>query len=91
MVDHTVGKGGHLGGVELPAQVPGLALFGEDHRTVEVLGGHAGHADAGGFDGEDLVHLLVLEEAIPLLTHLVEQFDVHLMVQKPVHLQDVFI
>ena len=61
MVDNTVGKGGHLSGVELPAQVSGLALFGKDHRTVEILGGYAGHADAGGFDGEDLVHLLVLE------------------------------
>ena len=88
MVDNTVGKGGHLSGVELPAQVSGLALFGKDHRTVEILGGYA---DPGRFDGEDLVHPFVLEQTIPLLSHLVEQFDVHLVVQKAVHLQDILI
>ena len=35
--------------------------------------------------------LFVLEQTIPLLSHLVEQFDVHLVVQKAVHLQDILI
>ena len=43
--------------------VAGHALLGKDHGTVEVLGGHTGHADAAGLDGEDLVDAAVAEQA----------------------------
>ena len=51
---------------------------------------HGGDADARRLDGEDLVDGRVGEQTLELLAHLVEQVDVHLVVQKAVHLQNAF-
>ena len=46
-------------------------------------------ADAAGLDGEHLVDGLARKQALPLPCHLAEQRDVHLVVDKAVHLEHV--
>ena len=47
---------------------------------------NAGDTDAGGFDGENLVDGAVRKQTPEFLTHLIEQFHIHLVVQKGIHL-----
>ncbi len=79
----------HLGGVHLPAQVLGAALFGKEGRTAEELGGHTGDADAGGLHGENLGHAAAAEQPVKLPPHFLVEFGVHLVVQEAIHRQDV--
>ena len=84
------GKGHHRSGVQLPVQVFGFGLFGEHHRQIaEILGGDGGNSDAAGLDGEDLVDAPVGEQAAEFLADLLQKPDVHLVVQKAVHLQNI--
>lgn len=48
--------------------------------TSKYLGGNAGNADPGCLDGQDLVHLYVCKAALELLSHLLQETDIHLMV-----------
>ena len=86
----AAGEGGHLRGVQLSVQVFGLALFCKDHRRiVKVRRCRHRDADAGCLDGQNLVDLLPCKPAAELFSDLVQQADVHLVVQKAVHLQHV--
>lgn len=51
--------------------------------------GHAGNGNAGCLNGENLVDAVVLEDAVELLTDLVQQVYVQLVIQKAIHLQDI--
>ena len=48
-----------------------------------------GNADAGSFDSENLIDRLPFEATFELLAHLIEEIDIHLMIQEAVHLQDI--
>ena len=50
---------------------------------------HAGDADAGRLDREDLRDGSVGEQPLELLAHLIKQVNIHLMIQKTVYLQNV--
>ena len=90
LVGAALGVALDLGAVLLAVEVLGLGLAGEHHRrVVEVGSGHAGDADAGRLDGQDLVDLLALKKAGPLGAHLVVKRDVALVVEEAVDLQDV--
>ena len=78
----------YLRGPHVAVDVHAFRLFGKHHGHAEVLGRHTGDADAGGLDSEYLVDGRACEQALPLRTHGAEQGDVHLMVQKGVHLQN---
>ena len=64
-------------------------LFGKDHRHMEKLRRDAGDTDARGLDGEDLVHTLVLEQAVKLLPQLADEAGIQLLVEEGTHLQHV--
>ena len=89
IIDFLVGEGLDLRLVVVVVQVDAHGLFGEHHRHVELAGHHSRDADAAGLDGEHLVDGFAVEQALPLLCHLAEQRDVHLMVDEAVHLEHV--
>ena len=84
-----MGVGLDLGGVLIAVQVDALGFLGKYHRNAEVLGGYAGDADAGCLDREDLIHLSVSEHALKFFADLVNERDIHLVIQKTVYFQDV--
>jgi hypothetical protein len=45
--------------------------------------------DAGGLDGQNLVHAAVPEQTVKLLSNFRKKGNVHLVVQKAVHLEHV--
>ena len=75
-----MGKGFHLCHIHFSVQIDALGLFGKYHRHIEISGGNAGNADPGCLDGQDLVHLYVCKAALELLSHLLQETDIHLMV-----------
>ena len=90
--DHVlvlVGKGLHLSDVHITINVDGLGLLGKDHRHAKFLCNEAGNADAGSLDGHDLGDGLVCEPAVELPTDLLHQVNIHLVIQKAVHLQHI--
>ena len=91
--DHIVGravsKGLDLGLIHGGRNVFGFGLFCKQHRAVKILRGDAGDADAGGFDREDLVDAAVPVKAMEFFADFIEQADIHLMIQKRIHLQNV--
>ena len=89
IINFLVGEGLDLRLVVVVVQVDAHGLFGEHHRHVELAGHHSRDADAAGLDGEHLVDGLAIEQALPLLCHLAEQRNVHLMVDEAVHLEHV--
>ena len=89
IINFLVGEGLNLRLVVVVVQVDAHGLFGEHHRHVELAGHHSRDADAAGLDGEHLVDGFAVEQALPLLCHLAEQRDVHLMVDEAVHLEHV--
>jgi len=84
-----VGKGFHLGHKHLAVQVDGFGLLGEDHGYTKFLGNKRGDADTGGLNGHDLGNGLVTEAAFEFTADFLHQRDIHLMVQKAVHFQNI--
>ena len=82
-----MGKGLHLGGVDIAGDVAGLVLLGKDHRTIKKLRGYTCDPDPRCLDGQNLGNPAVPKQAQELLAHFLEQLHVHLMIQKAVHLQ----
>ena len=89
VVDLLVGKRLDLGLVVIVIQVDAHGLFGKHHRHVELAGHHGGNANAAGLDGEHLVDGLAIKQALPLPGHLLEQWDVHLVVDETVYLEHI--
>ncbi len=81
-----MGKGLHFRYVHLPFQVHALCLFREHYRYAEIPGRNTGNPDSRSLDGEYFVNLGIFEPAGEFLPHLLEQLDVHLVVQETVHL-----
>ena len=89
VVDLFVGEGLDLGLIVVIVQIDAHGLLGEDHRHIELAGDHGSDADAAGLDGQHLVDGLARKQTLPLLCHLPEQRDIHLMIDKAVHLQHI--
>ena len=89
VVDLFVGEGLDLSLVVVVVQIDAHGFFCKHHRHVQLAGHHSRNADAAGFDGENLVDGLARKQALPLPCHLAEQRDVHLVVDKAVHLEHV--
>lgn len=89
VVDAFVGEGFDFGVVHVAVKVDALGFLGEDDGYVEILRGDAGDADATGFDGEYFRDWDVCEAALEFFANLVDEGDVHLMVEEAVDFQDV--
>ena len=89
IVDLFVGEGLDLGLVVVVVQIDAHGLFGKYHRHVELAGHDGCNANAAGLDGEHLVDGLACKQALPLLCHLPEQRNVHLVVDKAIHLEHI--
>ena len=57
------------------------------HRHLKVQTGDDGNTDPAGFDRQDLVDLLTLKTAFKLLADLLEQMNIHLVIQETIHFQ----
>ena len=77
------------GSVNIAVDVLALGLLGKDHRHIEMPGCHAGDGNAGCLDGKNLVDAVVFENAIELLTDLIQQFNIQLVVQKAVDFENI--
>ncbi len=85
-----LGERVHGRGVLVAIKVDGLRLLREHHGDIaEMTCRHAGDADAGSLDGQDLVDGLSVEMLGPGGAHMVEQFDIALMVEESIHFQHV--
>ena len=84
-----MGEGLDLGLVVVIVQIDAHGFFGKHHRHVQLASYHSRNADAAGLDGEHFVDGLARKQALPLPRHLTEQWDVHLVVDKAVHLEYV--
>ena len=79
----------HLGGIGLTVQIDGFPLLGEDHRYAEFPCHRIGDGNAGRLNGQHLGDGLVRKPPLKFLRQRVQQGNVHLVVQKAVHLQNV--
>ena len=84
-----MGEGFHLCHIHIAVQVDGLGLLGKHHGNAEFLGDEGRNADTGSFDGHNLGDGLVTEAALEFPADLFHQRNVHLVVQKAVHLQHI--
>ena len=73
VVHLAVGKGLHLGGVDVAGDVAGLVLLGKDHRTIKKLRGYTCDPDPRCLDGQNLGNPAVPKQAQELLAHFLEQ------------------
>jgi len=65
-----------------------LAFLGKNKRTPEGLRRYARNTDTGCLDRKNLIDTAVVVQALKLFGKFGEEHDVHLMVQKTVHLQN---
>ncbi len=84
-----LGEGVHRGGQQVLGQGQRLVLAGEDHRHAELQAGHHRRGDAAGFDGDDLGHARVGEQAGELVTDQLHQRRVDLVVEKRVDFENL--
>ena len=87
IVNLLMGEGLHFGVVYIPVDIDTLGLLGKYYRHVEILRRNAGDADAGSLDGQDLGDLVRGEAAAEFLSDLIDQVNIHLVVEKAVYLQ----
>ena len=86
----AAGERGYLRGIQLSVQIFGLALLRKnDRRIIKVLCNHDRNTDARCLDGQNLVDALTVKTAAKLLSDLIQQTNIHLMIQKAVHLQHI--
>ena len=91
MVFHAVGVAEHAGLVYVAGDVAGLALFGKHNGdVVQRHGSGNSGGDAAGFHGEHDIGLLLTERIGKSLTHLDQQSGIQTVVQKHIHLYDIF-
>ena len=86
-----MGEGLHLGNIHVSLNIDAFGLLGKDDRYIKMSGSHAGDTDTGSLDGQDLVDRLVCKAAFPLGAHLVKETDIHLVVEKAVHLEHLVV
>lgn len=84
-----VRKGLYLCHINVTVDVDALRLLCKNNRNMKMACYDTGDADAGSLDGENFVDRLALKTALKFLAHLVEQINIHLMVEKAVYLQNV--
>ena len=82
-------KGLDFRNINIAVDIDALRFLRENDRYAEMTCDDAGDADAGGLDGYDLVDILTGKAALELRTHLIKQFNVHLMIEKAVYLEYV--
>ena len=70
-------------------QIDRLRFFGEHHRHAEILRHNRRNADTGGFDGQNFVHLDIGKPPLEFLADLVEQVNIHLVIEEIIHLQHI--
>ena len=84
-----MGEGLDLGLVVIVVQVDAHGFFCKHHRHIQLAGHNSRNADAAGLDGQHLVDGFAGKQPLPLPCHLPEQGDIHLMIDKAVHLQHI--
>ena len=89
LIDVAVGIGMHRGGINIGGQIGGAGFFGKYKRNAELLRNKAADGDAGGFDGEDLIHLFPGKAGVEFLRQLGEQNNIDLMIEEAVDPQNI--
>ena len=72
--------------VEETIVVDALRLLREDNRYIKMSCDDTGNADAGCLNCQNLIDLLICKSALELLANLIEQADIHLVIQKRIYL-----
>ena len=66
-----------------------MGLLGKHQRHTQGPGHRVGNGDAGGFDGQHLGNVRPCKAPQEFFTQLFDQRDIHLVIQKAVHLQHI--
>ena len=75
---------------KIAVQIARSGLFGEHHRHIaERPRSHRGNGDARRLDGQDFRDRHTGKPAGEFLPYRLQQTDIHLVVQKAVHLEDI--
>ena len=82
-------KGFYLCHIHIPFQVDALCLLRKYDRYLEMPRGQTRDPDAGSLDGQNLCDRRICKSPFKFRPHLIEQSDIHLMIQKAVYLQDI--
>ena len=81
----------YLSCVHLAVKIYTLCLLCKYNRYVEILCRNAGNTDTGSLDGKDLVDWTVVKTFLEFFTDLIDQVNIHLMIQKAVHFLKYFL
>ena len=84
-----VGEGLYLSDIHLTVKIDALGFLCKYNRNMEVTCNQAGNADAGSLDCQDLSDRSVTKTFLELSTHLIDQLNIHLMIQEGIYLQYV--
>ena len=84
-----VGEGFHLGNEHITINVDRLGLLGKNQRNIKFLSNKGSNANAGRFNGHDLGNGLMAKSAFEFPTDFLHQSNIHLVVQKAIHLQHI--
>lgn len=90
VVNAFFGEGFDLGAVNLAVNVEAFGFFRKDNGNVSEIGGNnACNADALSFNGQNFVYVYAFKKTFPLFSHLLKKRNVHLVIKKTIHLQDI--
>ena len=85
IINFLVCKGFYLGGIHFTVKVYTLCFLCKYNRYVEILCRNAGNTETGSLDGKDLGDWTVVKTFLEFLADLVDQVNIHLMIQEAVH------
>ena len=82
-------EGFYLGTVHFTIKIQTLGFFGKNDRYIKILCGNTGNTDAGCLNSEDFSNRTICETSFKLFADLVDESNIHLMIQKTVYLQNI--
>ena len=84
----AMGKGVNHGAVHRAVHIAGPVFFCKHHRHSQLHCHSGSNGDAGGLNGEDLVHAAVFIKRSNLLGHIRQKGGINLLIQKGAHLEN---
>ena len=82
-----MGKRFNLRCIHFSGNIFRLCFLGKYNRNIKIFGYDTGNTNTRRLDRQDLVDLLTLKTAFKLLADLLEQMNIHLVIQETIHFQ----
>ena len=79
----------HLSQIHIAVNIDAFGFLGKHYRHAKACRHNTSNSDTRCLNGENFVDGFLCKSSLEFLTHLLEQGDIHLMIEKTVYFQDV--